>query len=247
MKKKVLAVSVVIMLVCLAGSALAVSPLGKPTAGLKQGQWRAGADYAWGEADLEASWMGSSETLPDVESTKYLANVGYGTTDDWEAYVRLGVGNGEIEDFDGDYGFAFGFGTKYTFQKDNGVSWGILAQIDWTNTEDSFTEDLGETVERDDVEIDFYEIVVAVGPTVEMGGWRLYGGPFYYMLDGEIEDTFYEDGVLIGTETADIEEESCFGGYVGAEFDLSDTCLAYVESQFTGDSTGIAAGIGWLF
>ncbi len=226
MKKKMLAVSVVIMLVCLAGSALAVSPLGKPTAGLKQGQWRIGAEYAWGEFDVQETDEGGTD---EFESTKYLANIGYGTTDDWEAYVRLGAADIEVDDegFDGSSDFAYGFGTKYTFQKDTDMSWGILAQIDWTKSD------------HEDVEIDFYELVVAVGPTMEMQGWRLYGGPFYYMLDGEVE--------IIGDETFDIEEEACFGGYVGAEFDLSDTCLAYVESQFTGDSTGIAAGIGWLF
>ena len=118
MKKRILILCVV--LIGLSGSAaLAVSPMGPPTAGLNAGQMRLGYEYAWGETDLGLDGMGLSGTLSDVETNTHFANLGYGINDDWEVYLKLGVANGEMDEFDGDYGFAYGFGTKLTFAKDD--------------------------------------------------------------------------------------------------------------------------------
>ena len=151
------------------------------------------------------------------------------------------MANGDFEDFDGDYGFAYGFGTKATFAKNDNVSWGALFQMGWTKSEDTYTDtDFGfGTV---DLEADFYEMQIAVGPTYEMQGWRIYGGPFLYFLDGDLD--FKAVGV---SGSFDLEEESQFGGYVGAEFDLAENCLLYVEGQFTSDAYTVGTGIGWKF
>jgi hypothetical protein len=242
MKRKIVLTGVLCVMVgMLCSAAFAAAPIGKPTAGLKTGQFRAGFDYAWGEANLELSYGGSSITLKDVETNSYLANLGYGISDDWEVYIRLGVANADFEDFDGDYGFAYGFGTKVTFAKDDKLSWGALFQMGWTKSEDTYTDtDFG--LGMFDMEADFYEMQIAVGPTYEMEGWRIYGGALLYFLDGDLD---VKGAGVSGS--IDIEEESQFGGYVGAEFDLAENCLLYVEGQFTGDAEAIGAGVAWKF
>lgn len=279
MEKKLFHMVVVLLLTAVAGStALAIAPLGPPTAGLEQGQKRIAFEYGYREADLETStikvtaWgnieigpidnpdldlntlIFPSVTLKDVESNAFLANIGYGATDDWEIYALLGiayvqidkVGNEKALGVDGDYDFGYGFGTKYTFRKEESLSWGAMFQMDWTNSEDSRN-----TIGNDDtdVEIDYYEIVIAVGPTYEINEQlRFYGGPFFFMLDGEYDMKLTsidgEDGFKM---SFDLEEESEFGGYVGAEIDLTENAPLFVEFQFTADSWGFGAGIGWKF
>lgn len=242
MEKKMLLFAVVLVVANVCGStALAVAPLGPPTAGLKTGQFRAGFDYAWAESDVELSYGGLSVTVKDTETNRFLANLGYGITDDWEVYFRLGGANIKQDEFNGDYGFAYGFGTKATFAKDTNLSWGALFQMGWTKSQDTYTDTtfgLGNI----DMEVDVYDIQIAVGPTYEMQGWRIYGGPMLYFLEGDLD--FKAAGV---SGSIDIEEESVFGGYIGAEFDLAENYLMYIDGQFTGDSVVIGVGIAWKF
>jgi opacity protein-like surface antigen len=226
MEKKMLLVAVVLMVLALAGSsALALAPMGPPTAGLKTGQFRVGIEYAYSNVDMEIE----SDELDDVTSNMIFGNLGYGIMDDWEAFVRLGVANADIEDsdFSGDYGFAWGLGTKVTFLKQENLNWGALFQMTWTNSED------------DDVEFDFYDMQIAVGPTWKLSDTlSIYGGPFVHLIDGDVDS---------GHHTYDLEEDSAFGGYVGAEAALADNTSLFGEFQFTGAGWAIGTGISWKF
>jgi len=242
MEKKVFLLSGVLLLVGLYCSpAFAGDAMGPPTAGLTTGQFRVGLDYAWSESDVELSYGGTSVTAKNAEANRILANLGYGVTDDLEVYIRLGGANLEQDEFDGDYGFAYGFGTKVTLAKDSNPSWGALFQIGWTKSEDTYTDTVF-GFGKIDMEADFYEIQIAAGPTYEMQGWCIYGGPMLYFLDGDLDVKTGRGSISI-----DIEEESCFGGYVGAEFDLAQNCLAYVEGQFTSDAVLVGTGVAWKF
>jgi hypothetical protein len=287
MAKKLFRMTVVFLLAVMTYSpALAIAPLGPPTAGLEQGQKRVAFEYGYRKADLKASgfkvsawsesgeftfgpftipWGGAdvsavptgSATISDAESNAFIANIGYGVIENWEVYALLGIADVQIdyvegaEDlaFDGNYRPYFGFGTKLTFRKEEPLSWGAMFQMDWTNSEEDDFFEL-DIFGSDNVEIQYYEIVVAVGPTYEMNEQlRIYGGPFFYLLDGdfksEITNTmFYDSGSKI---SFDLEEDSQVGGYVGAEYDLVENAPLFVELQFTADSWGFGAGIGWKF
>jgi len=229
-RKRMLLLVVALMVAVLWSSAAwALRPMGPPMAGLKQSQMSVGFDFSWSKMNLEAD----GGTAEDVESLAYLANLGYGIADNWEAFIRLGlagitVDNDEPgeEDFEGDNQFAYGFGTKVTFAEDDALTWGGLFQIDWTKSEDS------------DVEIDSYGIQIAAGPTYQMEGMGLYGGPFLHFVGGEVDTP---------GGTIDIEQESIFGGYVGAQFDIAENASWNIEYQLTGDASGIGVGIVWRF
>ena len=226
MEKKLLLVAVVLMVVALAGSAvLALAPMGPPTAGLKTGQFRVGVEYSYSDVDMELD----GEELDGVSSNMIFGNLGYGIMDDWEVFVRLGVANVDIddEDFSGDYGFAWGLGTKVTFLKQENLNWGALFQMTWTNSED------------EDVKIDAYDMQIAVGPTWKLSDTlSIYGGPFVHLINGDVD---------VPGDTYDLEEDSAFGGYVGAEAALADNTSLFGEVQFTGAGWAIGTGVVWKF
>jgi hypothetical protein len=238
MVKKLLLVAVVLTVLALAGSsALALAPMGPPTAGLKTGQFSIGVEYAYSDVDMTTVWHFfdlEGEKLDGVTSNMILGNLGYGIMDEWEAFARLGVANVDYDDgdFSGDYGFAWGLGTKVTFLKQGNLNWGALFQMTWTNSED------------EDVKFDFYDIQIAVGPTWKLSDTlSIYGGPFVHFINGDA-DFVDEDDV---SYTANIEEDSAGGGYIGAEAALADNTSLFGEVQFTGAGWAIGTGVKWKF
>lgn len=234
MEKKVIVILVVVL--CCSVPSFGLSFMGAPKAGLSQGQCRIGLDYSHSEMDLEFSASGvPSETL-EVETDMLFANLGYGLADTWEGFVRLGVASIEIDEFDGGGEFAYGFGTKATFIEQDAVSWGGLFQINWFEGDDS--------IDGVDVDIDVYEIQIAIGPTYEAENIRIYGGPFLHLFDGDgkIEAVLPFFGLI--NADFDIEQESEIGGYVGTQIDIAENSNVNIEFQFTGDAWAVGAGIG---
>ncbi len=244
MKKKVL--FVLLLVLGLAGSALALGPLGPPTASLKQGQWGVAAEYAFSDSDVEVEGV----TLEGLESNVFLGQIGYGISDVWELYGLAGAADHDsdnLEPLSFGYDFAYGFGTKYTLIKDETLSWGVLFEMGWKQGDDDASVDLtdwGYGADEDvDVELDYYEIFIAIGPTWKMSDClSLYGGPFFYMLDGDVDADLVSESISL-----DMEEESSFGGYVGLQWDMSPNTCLYGEFQFTGDMTVYGGGFGWKF
>jgi hypothetical protein len=231
MEKRML-IAVIVLL--FSGTALALSPMGSPRAGLTQGQFRAGAEYSYSDMDLDLEAVGSFD---DVEIHFFGGNVGYGIQNNWEAFVRLGATDMEAQDWDGGTEFAYGFGTKVTFVEGDTVDWGGLFQMTWIEGDDSGLF-LLDGVLVADPEVDGYEIQIAVGPTYKAENMRIYGGPFLHFIDADVDLTV----VGIGDVSLDLEEDSEFGGFVGAEFDIAINTIASIDFMFTGDAWGIGAG-----
>jgi opacity protein-like surface antigen len=257
------------------GNVLAVGFLGAPTAELNKGQWSVGFDYSHSEQDLDNSkvkwsWYadgvldesGSTDIeVKDVTRDLYYATLGYGVCDRCQVYVKLGVASVEEEidpgedvryfedgrvsvDFDDD--FAWGWGTKITVAEGERVAWGVAIQMNWLDT--SWSEKDSDETEtwKETVDIDAYDLLVAVGPTVDMDGWKIYGGPFFYYLSGDADATHRTlataDVSWSGKASGDLENDSSFGGYVGAQLDVADVWSMAVEFSFI-DGWGLGAGI----
>jgi hypothetical protein len=193
--------------------------------------------------DLKLSGYGFSWTA-DVEANMLFGNFGYGISDKWEGFVRLGFANVEAEDFDGDNEFAYGFGTKLTFAEQDAVTWGALFQIGWFEGEDTVTGFVpGYGILTADQEIHAYEIQVSVGPTYEAENIRIYGGPFLHFVDGDYDI----DIAGVGSLSFDVEQESEFGAYIGTQVDIATNSSFNIEAQFTGDAWAFCTGIVWRF
>jgi hypothetical protein len=313
----------VVVLVVLCGSvAFALDPMGPPTAGLEQGQWSAGLDYAFSEADHD--WDGEFDwetyiyipyyyigygyfdmtgvpdklTFENVEMHKGFLTIGYGITDNWEAFFRLGAARAEtqkptreiytdglwigedgvVHDFD--TGFAIGFGTKVTLWKPSpDLKIGGLFQASWTELDvrpkyQGMSEMYmdgpppiasGVWSAPSEGELEFWEMQLAIGATYELSPkFKVYGGPFFYWLDGEY--TFKGQGMYMGIIDPydpspgppimgfldiegcyDVENDSEFGGYLGAQIELTDNAAWNAECQLTGDAYAFGTGLAWRF
>lgn len=282
MEKKIALLAVVFMIVIVTNSAvLALTPMGPPKAMLGQDRWDIGVEYSYQTMDLEASTKDIDiEYLPelyittrkgkyeinDFKSNVILGRLGYGISDSWDAFVRLGAVDGqcdleqtysdgarhEYKDFDGSFGLAWGFGTRATFWQDGELSWGGLFQMTWMEPDDS---SISGTLLPDNLhysgtaDIDIREIQIAVGPTWRIeDNVRIYGGPFLHYVDGDLDvksDTKITVPVVVEAEmksSGDLEEKSQFGGYVGANFDVDENTSCFIEYQLTDDAWAIGLG-----
>ena len=78
-----------------------------------------------------------------------------------------------------------------------------------------------------------------------MDGWRLYGGPFYYVFDGDV--TIKESGRPLNQIRPDLEEGSEYGGYIGGQFDLGAATYLTIGYTNTGEGWGIGLGLSRMF
>jgi hypothetical protein len=263
-----------VLVASMSAGALAVGFMGPPTAELKQGQWNMGYNYTYSDMDLDRTTFkpkflieglsieGPSTAKVDIEDFKtqrHYFTVGYGLADWWELYAQVGGADVKAEleaegesmglNFDND--FAWGWGTRITLAEQDKVKWGVSAQMNWldTDTEKKYTEEiLGEQAPiTEKWDIESFDLLVAFGPTVDMGCWKLYGGPFYYMFDGDFDITLKAFDVKGAVFNADMEEDSSFGGFIGAIFPLSQSMDWTTEFAATGDGWAIGTGLGWKF
>ncbi len=241
----------VVVVVCLCGSvALALDPMGPPMAGMKKGQWGAGAEYSYSNMDLRAinGKIGTMALAPvdveDVEVNKVYGTILYGISDKWEAFLRLGGAGGQGEGMYGsakgegdcDSAFAIGCGTRATFyQSSPDLTWGGLAQVSWTRPDGDLDFARGSYP----IEVELIEAQFALGPTYQIteGVW-IYGGPFVHFVDGE----------LICTSASlpfsyDFEEQVNFGGYIGAQVNITENCSLNAEWMHNDDADGLGVAL----
>jgi len=274
MSRRIATLAVVIMVAGFCSSvAVALPTMGPPKAMIGMDQWVVGLNYSRSNMDLE-SW-GDQRNAPDVgptlddytrfeidglESNMVLGQLGYGVHDNWDAFVHIGASDAadEIKEdpstgtgstytgLDGSLGIAWGFGTRVTFWEDEGVTWGGLFQTTWSDPDESDVKLKGDSTFSGDADLDFWEVQVALGPTVEMDGVSIYGGPFLHFVGGDldIDGRSTADATNV-TISQDLREESHIGGYVGAQWFVNDSTCAHVELQFTGDAWAAGVGAVW--
>jgi len=204
--------------------------------------------------------------INDLKSNVIMARAGYGINNDWDAFVRLGLADakGGIErifpdnatpdkykGFDGSFGFGWGFGTRATFWQGDELSWGGLFQITWLEPDDGSISLSNDPEFSGKAKVDIREVQIAIGPTWRVDdNMRIYGGPFLHFVDGDLDisgRTVDMDTEILMEAGGDIEEESQFGGYVGAHLDVDENTSCFIECQFTGDAWGIGLGAARRF
>lgn len=264
MEKKMLPLAIFVVANLCVSMAFAIAPVGPPTAGLETGQWSVGFDYAHSEIDFDIDMKSDivaglpKSKAKGMKSDAYLVKFNYGISDNWEFYGFLGAADsrGKIEDeggivdgsldFDGGSNFSGGFGTKWTFLKEEQLSWGVVYQMSWSQGNDSFIDDLtafgGGAAEKVDADIDSYDIFLALGPTYEMGNWRVYGGAVLYYYNADVDVKAMNTTIATG----DVGE-TMFGGYVGTVVDLDDSTSLYFDYILANDVWAIGTGVTWKF
>jgi len=252
MEKKLL---VVLVLVGLCSAvALAMDPMGPPTAEIGKGKWSIGPMYSYSEMDIERQQVGGSwgsnnpRTETKIKVHKAFANLGYGLADNVDAFVRLGVANLHVDGLiggghwkggEGDWNFIWGGGVKATLVEAPDVSWGFLVQFSEGDLGGDEKGQGDEEGNKATYEVQLHEMQIAFGPTWKAAeGLKIYGGPFVNLIRGR-----WQDEIEDYKPRKPIEEENWLGGYIGTEIDLAQNTNFTVEGQFTVDGWAVAGGI----
>jgi hypothetical protein len=272
--------AVLVLSVCVS-MAPAGAPMGPPTATLREGQWSVGGEFAREEADMEAFgrvveaidedfifFYAQPFTLRDFRSNMFFGTVAYGVCENWNVFVRLGAANarddvilhpatsGFDEDrirFNGNYGFAWGVGTRATFCRWGPWSVGGLAQVTWFDPgDDSFV--LADPAVPDElivgnIGIDYWQTQVSLAAMYQVDFFRFWAGPFLQFVRGDLDldGVFLIEDFVGGTirGSADIRESSWVGAHFGASWAIADQWNLWVEGQITSDSWLV--GVGAVF
>jgi hypothetical protein len=285
MQKKLLLIIVFVLVGLIGSAAFALDPMGPPTAGLSKGKFGLGADYSHTRMKLKMDGYetvttivldgvfseSSSKVAPfkvKLDMDKVYGNIGYGITDDWEVFVRLGGMSADWSDnlfptgssasarnYDGDAGFAYGFGTKKTFYNKDKLEIGALFQISWAESTARFHgmrggEDVSETAK-----LKLTEMQIAVGPTYHLTEKvSIYGGPFWHYanfgssdISGSREETTEQDVHRITKSSYDIDNLRQFGLYIGSEVKLTKSVFYCIEYQHTPSADALAMNLTWKF
>lgn len=255
-------------------TAVALDPMGPPAANMEHGQFSVGADFSHSNTDLELTngvWTENLDgafydwgeavdlTLKDFKVDRGYVRLGYGITDNCEAFLRVGGSRAEFgdfiwedsENFDSRAEPSLGLGVKATFFDGGNFSFGGLFQANWAGFDGKLNA--SHWAAPDFVEIDMTEVQIAAGMTVMLSDRvSIYGGPFAHFIDGDLKDTFSAidsgtGGLLTSQYQWDIEEDSSFGGYLGTRMELTENCSLNIEIQHTASADAFGAGIVWRF
>jgi opacity protein-like surface antigen len=254
-------------------AAFAMGLMGPPSAGMEPQEYKIGVDYSHTKMDLEfndgryveyfdglldASGPQSDLKLKNIKINTVYINLGYGVTDYFEVFLRLGGTTARFsgsnfwstgEEFDSNTDFAIGGGVKATFYDEGKLKIGWLIQADWADL-DGAIRPKDWPVADDAVQFDISQIKLAVGPSYELTDMvSVYGGPFFHFVRGDWEDVYsYVDGGLVTSKnTWNVEEDSYFGIYIGTQMEIAENSNFMLEYQHTSAADIVGASVAVRF
>ncbi|MHC4296144.1 MAG: hypothetical protein ACYS7Y_02480 [Planctomycetota bacterium] len=235
------------VVLCFSFDVYAIDLMGPPTATHKALQVSLGLEYSYSEESVNFTDRGPIplDTLRNVRRNTVFGRLGMGVLDYVEFFFLFGAGTLQANqiDFDTSADSLWGGGAKVTFYKRENIDLGALFQWSTFKGDETGFIDAYNLYAWEQIIVD--EQHLAIGATVHMDGWRLYGGPFYYVFDGDV--TIKEIGNPRHQIRPDMEEESEYGGYIGSQFDLGEAGFLAVEYVTTGEGWGAGIGLTWMF
>lgn len=225
------------LVLLLNSSAAALSPIGPATSEAKKGQVSLGLEYFTGEFDLTTTVLGINVPM-ELEPTGFFAKPSYSFADRSEFFARIGIARVDKESDDQ---FAWGLGGKATLARKDDLSCGILAQMDWNYDKEQGIMMFEGVPVMLDGDLELRNLLVAFGITLQKESLAIYGGPFIRFIDGDMDIRL--NGIPL---LADIENDSEFGGYIGASVG-SESLSFNVEYQKTNGSWLVGTGLTFAF
>jgi hypothetical protein len=260
MKRLIIIIGIMLM----STQVFAFDVMGPTTSRLKDaGKASIGGEYFWSSMEIDADSLEeldlTSDTIDDFEIDKVTANLALGMGRSSEIFFRFGVTDvdpeskndwGGIPDNMGnsDEVLVLGGGAKWTLYQDPNFGWGILTQVSWAEYDfDGGSYPVGDYDVMFSPEFEIVEVQIATGPTLKLNkDLTLFGGPFLYFLNGQADF----DGTIDGDDekiSADLDQESLLGGYIGGELGLGQNAVISFEVQATSGSHGMGGQLVWKF
>jgi hypothetical protein len=226
---------------------------------LDNGQWAEFLDGVFFDAGEATSF-----DLKEFEATRTFVNFGYGFADNVEGFIRVGGTKGEFgdsiwqdsEDFESGSNLVVGAGLKATFFEQDGLKLGGIIQGSYAEYQGEL--DAPHWGAADFVEVDLTEVQLALGASYTWEDrFSIYGGPFLHFVSGDLYDNVTElfvdefgvplPNLLHSEYVWEIDEDSAFGAYIGAQLEIGENCAVNVEYQKTAAADAFGAGILWKF
>jgi len=251
-------------------NAFALDFMGPPTTEIEKGGIRAGIDYAYSDMDIELiegkgtvfrngevllSGELTSKTIEGFKMNTLYASFGYGIFDNCEGFIRLGAASATFgdslwglgEDFDSDIDFAAGAGIKANFYNEFNWRIGGLIQINRIMLDGKVDSSAFIIPQPEFVDMTTTEIQIAIGATyLYSRRLSIYGGPFAHFISGDFDFDFNlltGDDFNAGEFSYEINEGPTFGGYLGAQINLSQKNSANIEYQHSSDADVVGASL----
>ncbi|MHC4203951.1 MAG: hypothetical protein ACYSTT_04825 [Planctomycetota bacterium] len=244
---------------------LAFDLIGPTTSRLKQsGKSSVGVEYFWSSMEIDADGISdldlTSDTIEDFEIDKITVNLALGMGRGSEIFFRFGVAEAD-PDNDNDWGgipgnmgssdeaLVLGGGAKWTLYDDNqNFRWGLVTQMSWADYDfDGRSYSVNGHNVALSPEFEIFEIQIVTGPEYNLTEEiTIFGGPFLYFLTGDADF----EGLIDGSSakvSADLEQESILGGYIGAGVALGQKMDLAFEVQATSGSYGVGGQFIWKF
>ena len=228
--------TIIVILFLAAGRLYAIAPIGPAASILDKGQFSCGFVYDHTKADdlpcdMSEEMLGqkvsyTGQLSNDIDA--YFARIGYGLSDRFDIFVRLGAAGFDT----GDTEFAWGLGGRATVVKSERLDWGLAAQVSWLSTDEEKTiqdETMGPVYYKGDFSL--RAVQIAAGPVYKADGFSIYGGPFVYWVKGDGDFTLSYEAIPVSA-SFDFESDPRFGGYVGLSADVSDNIAITAEYQY---------------
>jgi hypothetical protein len=260
--KRLIVITIGVML--MSSQVLAFDLMGPTTSRLKDsGKTSVAVEYFWSCMELDADGIPdlglTSDTIDDFEIDKTTANLALGMGRGSEIFFRFGVTDADTANND-DWGgipsnmgssdevLVLGGGIKWTLYQDTSFGWGLLTQVSWAQYDfDGRSYYVGAHNVTLSPEFEIVEVQLATGPTLKLNkDITIFGGPFLYFLNGSADF----EGTIDGSSTtvsADLDQESILGGYIGAGLDLGQNANIAVEIQATSGNYGMGGQLVWKF
>jgi len=220
-------------------------------------------EYFWSNMEIDADGLSAldltSDTLDDFEIDKITANLALGMGRGSEIFFRFGVAEADPDNND-DWGgipgnmggsdevLVLGGGAKWTLYDEGNFGWGLLTQVSWADYDfDGRSYSVGAYNVALSPEFEIFEVQIATGPTLKLNeNVTIFGGPFLYFLTGDADFKGTIDGSQARV-SADLEQESILGGYIGAGLELGQKVDLSFEVQATSGSYGVGGQFVWKF
>ena len=203
--------------------------------------------------------------LEDIGSIPSFVQFNLGLSPKWDIYGLIGAsdgqgdatvktaspgptqafGDGEKFDINGNHEVSGGLGTRFTLGGCDTVKWGGMAQITWQQPKggSAWTAKDDATFRTNGTwELEYWELIVAIGPTFVYDNVQFYTGPFLHLVRGDLNFSGTSSDGGTSRTSQDLEEEAMVGGYAGMQMDLYENMVFYVDGQFTGKAWGIGLG-----
>lgn len=250
----------------------AMDMLGPPTAELEKGTFRVGADYSLSEMELEvieceASIYFNNElvyegdeksvTIKDFKVNTLYATVGYGFSENYEAFIRMGTAKAtfgdalleEGEELDSNFNLAVGGGIKATVYEGFNLKVGGVIQVNWTALDGDLDSSSWEVPQSHYVEMSTTELQLAMGVTYMYSSRvSFYGGPIAHFISGNFDYKFSRFRTIEGFTDSreyswEINDGPTYGGYIGAHIEIAKNSSANIEYQQTSNISAIGVNV----